>query len=435
MFFIFSFAKLTNMSLLIRNILSLPFVLLTFLIFSQNVTQADKIIQKLCSDKFAGRGYVDRGDSIAADYIASYFDSLGLSSIKNNYKQSFNVSVNNINSAELTIDNRSLTPGVDFLIAPNAPTLSGDYHVFNVSKKMLLSGRIVNKVCKAIKRGYIPVVSVFDSKDQSLKNTIVEIKKLSKEGPIIFLKEKITWSVSTSQSEGMEIWVLDSVFDRFSKDIHIDVSSSFISSYKSNNVIGYVEGNENPDSFIVLCGHYDHLGKMGEAIFYGANDNASGIAMLLDLASYFSEHPQKHSVAFIAFGAEELGLLGSLNYVKKPLIPLNKTKFVFNMDLMGDGANGATIVNGKIFPSYFEQLKSINDNENYLPIIHSRGKAANSDHYFFSEAGIPSFFMYLMGDYDFYHVPQDNPNNLKLGTYYNKSFLLIRDFVSQLCLR
>ena len=434
MFFIFSFAKLTNMSLLIRNILSLPFVLLTFLIFSQNVTQADKIIQKLCSDKFAGRGYVDRGDSIAADYIASYFDSLGLSSIKNNYKQSFNVSVNNINSAELTIDNRSLTPGVDFLIAPNAPTLSGDYHVFNVSKKMLLSGRIVNKVCKAIKRGYIPVVSVFDSKDQSLKNTIVEIKKLSKEGPIIFLKEKITWSVSTSQSEGMEIWVLDSVFDRFSKDIHIDVSSSFISSYKSNNVIGYVEGNENPDSFIVLCGHYDHLGKMGEAIFYGANDNASGIAMLLDLASYFSEHPQKHSVAFIAFGAEELGLLGSLNYVKKPLIPLNKTKFVFNMDLMGDGANGATIVNGKIFPSYFEQLKSINDNENYLPIIRSRGKAANSDHYFFSEAGIPSFFMYLMGDYDFYHVPQDNPNNLKLGTYYNKSFLLIRNFVSQLCL-
>jgi hypothetical protein len=422
------------MSLLIRNILSLPFVLLTFLIFSQNITQADKIIQKLCSDKFAGRGYVDRGDSIAADYIASYFDSLGLSSIKNNHKQSFNVSVNNINSAELTIDNRSLTPGVDFLIAPNAPTLSGDYHVFNVSKKMLLSGRIVNKVCKAIKRGYIPVVSVFDSKDQSLKNTIVEIKKLSKEGPIIFLKEKITWSVSTSQSEGMEIWVLDSVFDRFSKAIHIDVSSSFISSYKSNNVIGYVEGHENPDSFIVLCGHYDHLGKMGEAIFYGANDNASGIAMLLDLASYFSEHPQKHSVAFIAFGAEELGLLGSLNYVKKPLIPLNKTKFVFNMDLMGDGANGATIVNGKIFPSYFEQLKSINDNENYLPIIRSRGKAANSDHYFFSEAGIPSFFMYLMGDYDFYHVPQDNPNNLKLGTYYNKSFLLIRNFVSQLCL-
>jgi Zn-dependent M28 family amino/carboxypeptidase len=228
----------------------------------------------------------------------------------------------------------------------------------------------------------------------------------------------------------MEIWVLDSVFDRFSKAIHIDVSSSFISSYKSNNVIGYVEGHENPDSFIVLCGHYDHLGKMGEAIFYGANDNASGIAMLLDLASYFSEHPQKHSVAFIAFGAEELGLLGSLNYVKKPLIPLNKTKFVFNMDLMGDGATGATIVNGKIFPSYFEQLKSINDNEAYLPIIRSRGKAANSDHYFFSEAGIPSFFMYLMGDYDFYHVPQDNPNNLKLGTYYNKSFLLIRDFVS-----
>jgi hypothetical protein len=103
------------------------------------------------------------------------------------------------------------------------------------------------------------------------------------------------------------------------------------------------------------------------------------------------------------------------------------------MDLMGSGSKGATIVNGKIYQSYFERLRSINDSENYLSTIRSRGKAANSDHFFFSEAGIPSFFMYLMGDYDFYHVPQDNSNNLKLGPYYNQSFLLIRDFVSQLC--
>jgi hypothetical protein len=421
------------MSLLIRNLLLLPFVLLTFLTFSQNVIQANQIIQKLCSDEFAGRGYVNSGDSLAADYIASSFESLGLSFIGKSYKQPFNFSVNNIDSVEFTIDARSLIPGYDFLVAPNAPTLSGDYRVFYVSKKMLHSARIVNKVCKAIKRGYIPVISVFDNKDQVIKQKISEIKKLSKKGPIVFLKEKLTWSVSTSQSTGMEIWLLDSVFDRFSKDIHINVISRFISSYESNNVISYVEGYENPDSFIILCGHYDHLGKMGEAIFYGANDNASGIAMLLDLASYFLEHPQKYSIAFIAFGAEELGLLGSLNYVKKPLIPLSKTKFVFNMDLMGSGSKGATIVNGKIYQSYFERLRSINDSENYLSTIRSRGKAANSDHFFFSEAGIPSFFMYLMGDYDFYHVPQDNSNNLKLGPYYNQSFLLIRDFVSQLC--
>ncbi len=402
------------------------------MVLSQNVTQANETVQILCSDEFAGRGYVDSGDRVAANYIVKRFKSLSLKSFEKGYKQPFDLSVNNITSTKLLLDNKELKSGFDYLVAPSSPTLSGDYKVFHISQKMLYSNRIVKKVCKAIKRGYVPVISSFDKKNQALKKTISEIQKLSDKGPIIFLKDKLSWSVSTTQSKGVEIWMLDSVFNRFSKDIHINITSIFVSSYESNNVVGYVEGIEYPDSFIILCGHYDHLGKMGDAIFYGANDNASGIAMLLDLASYFSEHPQKYSVAFIAFGGEELGLLGSLNYIRNPLIPLNRTKFVFNMDLMGDGSKGATIVNGKIYKSYFEQLTKINSEGSYLPAIHSRGKAANSDHYFFSEAGVPSFFIYLMGDYDFYHIPQDNSFNLKLGEFYNQSFLLIRKFITEL---
>ena len=402
------------------------------MVLSQNVTQANETVQILCSDEFAGRGYVDSGDRVAANYIVKRFKSLSLKSFEKGYKQPFDLSVNNITSTKLLLDNKELKSGFDYLVAPSSPTLSGDYKVFHISQKMLYSNRIVKKVCKAIKRGYVPVISSFDKKNQALKKTISEIQKLSDKGPIIFLKDKLSWSVSTTQSKGVEIWMLDSVFNRFSKDIHINITSIFVSSYESNNVVGYVEGIEYPDSFIILCGHYDHLGKMGDAIFYGANDNASGIAMLLDLASYFSEHPQKYSVAFIAFGGEELGLLGSLNYIRNPLIPLNRTKFVFNMDLMGDGSKGATIVNGKIYKSYFEQLSKINSEGSYLPAIRSRGKAANSDHYFFSEAGVPSFFIYLMGDYDFYHIPQDNSFNLKLGEFYNQSFLLIRKFITEL---
>jgi len=432
LFFIFSFAKLINMLRLIRYILIISFTFSTFLVLSQNVTQANETVQILCSDEFAGRGYVDSGDRVAANYIVKRFKSLSLKSFEKGYKQPFDLSVNNITSTKLLLDNKELKSGFDYLVAPSSPTLSGDYKVFHISQKMLYSNRIAKKVCKAIKRGYVPVISDFDKKDQALKKTISEIQKLSDKGPIIFLKDKLSWSVSTTQSKGVEIWMLDSVFNQFSKDIHINITSIFVSSYESNNVVGYVEGIEYPDSFIILCGHYDHLGKMGDAIFYGANDNASGIAMLLDLASYFSEHPQKYSVAFIAFGGEELGLLGSLNYIRNPLIPLNRTKFVFNMDLMGDGSKGATIVNGKIYKSYFKQLTKINSEGSYLPAIHSRGKAANSDHYFFSEAGVPSFFIYLMGDYDFYHIPQDNSFNLKLGEFYNQSFLLIRKFITEL---
>ena len=190
-----------------------------------------------------------------------------------------------------------------------------------------------------------------------------------------------------------------------------------------------MEGLEAPDSFIIFCGHYDHLGKMGEATFYGANDNASGIAMLLDMASYFTKNPQKYSIAFIAFGGEEAGLVGSYNYVQSPEIPLSKTRFVFNMDLMGSGDNGATIVNGSVFKGAFEALSAINEKNDYLPRIKVRGKAANSDHYFFTEAGVPSFFIYLMGEYTHYHIPADNAENLHLGEYYDRSFKLIRDFI------
>ena len=102
------------------------------------------------------------------------------------------------------------------------------------------------------------------------------------------------------------------------------------------------------------------------------------------------------------------------------------------MDLMGSGDKGATIVNGSVFKDRFNKLVEINTKNDYLPKIKSRGKAANSDHYFFTEAGVPAFFIYLMGEYTHYHIPADNADNLKLGPYYDKSFLLIRDFIISL---
>src|SRR6201999_64747 len=96
-------------------------------------------------------------------------------------------------------------------------------------------------------------------------------------------------------------------------EIEVSVGAKFIRNYTSQNVIGYVKGKDNPDSFIVFTAHYDHLGQMGKKVYFpGANDNASGVAMLLSLARYYSkpEHKPKCSIVFIAFGGEEVALLG-----------------------------------------------------------------------------------------------------------------------------
>ncbi len=90
-------------------------------------------------------------------------------------------------------------------------------------------------------------------------------------------------------------------------------------------MIATIKGTAIPDSFLVFSAHYDHLGQMGKDIYFpGANDNASGTSMLLNLAKYYSQNRPKYSVLFIAFGGEEAGLIGSEYYVKNPLVPLSK---------------------------------------------------------------------------------------------------------------
>lgn len=415
-----------------RYIIFLMWMLMSVCSFCQDVNTANRVIDDLCQDAFAGRGYIANGDQLAASYLAEKYKEMNLSGFTADYLQPFNFSVNTVKVSALSIDGTVLKPGYDYMVAPGSPSFSGEWPVFYVSPKMLSSSRLVSKVKKAVKKGYLPVLAHVDTKNTEVSKNIEQLRRCLSGQPIAFLKSRLTWGVSTRQSDYLELWINDAAFDPFAESINVRVESSYIPSYTSNNVIGYVEGATFPDSFLVLCGHYDHLGKMGEAIFYGANDNASGMAMMLDLAHHFTQNPMKYSILFIAFGGEEAGLLGSLHYVKHPLVPLSKTKFVFNMDLMGSGEDGATVVNGKVYKTYYDRLVRINEEQEYLPRLKSRGKASNSDHYFFSEAGVPSFFMYLMGKYKYYHTPEDNAENLELGEYYNRTFQLIRDFVVSL---
>jgi Zn-dependent M28 family amino/carboxypeptidase len=110
---------------------------------------------------------------------------------------------------------------------------------------------------------------------------------------------------------------------------------------QSNNVIGKIEGSEKKDEYVVYSAHWDHLGidpkLQGDQIFNGALDNATGTAVLLEIAEAFTKlgTPPKRSILFLAVTAEEKGLLGAKYYAENPLYPLNKTLANINMD----GAN------------------------------------------------------------------------------------------------
>ena len=175
---------------------------------------------------------------------------------------------------------------------------------------------------------------------------------------------------------------------------------------------------------------YDHLGRMGNSVYFpGANDNASGIAMLLNLAKEFSsEKKPKYTLVFICFGSEEIGLVGSKHYTENPLLPLKNIQFLINLDILGTGDDGIQVVNGKVHKKDFDYLVNTNNSKNLLKQVKIRGKACNSDHCFFSEKGVPSFFIYTLGGIAHYHNIYDKSETLPL-TEYEDLFVLLKDFI------
>jgi Zn-dependent M28 family amino/carboxypeptidase len=147
------------------------------------------------------------------------------------------------------------------------------------------------------------------------------------------------------------------------------------------------------------------------------------------LAKYFKQHPPKYSIVFCFFSGEEAGLEGSKYFVSNPYFKLNQIKFVLNIDIMGSADNGVTIVNATKHINDFTALVNINSEKGYLKEIKSRGPTANSDHYYFSELGVPSFFIYSMGSVRNYHDIYDSAENTPL-TKFNEVQSLMIDFVA-----
>jgi len=189
------------------------------------------------------------------------------------------------------------------------------------------------------------------------------------------------------------------------------------------NVIGVLEG-EGPraDQTIVIGAHYDHLGYGGfgsrqrskkKQIHNGADDNASGTAGLIELAHRLGARKKKlaRRIVFIAFTAEERGLIGSDHYVKSPLIPLNKTVAMFNMDMIGRLKNDKLIVYGVgTSPRWKPLLEQANRKEKFkLALLTEVG--GRSDHASFYKKKMPVLHFFT-GSHADYHRPTDDWNKI-----------------------
>lgn len=423
-----------------RALLALIFML-PMLSAAQDLSYAKEVVKALCSDDFYGRGYVADGDKKAADYIRQAFKELGVKPFKRDYFQKFNTPVNSFpGDMELTLDGTALKAGEDYLIEPGSPGISGKYSTVVINASDMLNGETLTQtIVSAI--GKFIVIPAFDKADFSAEQQkqiqgILNFLRYHPDNPaagsIIFTKDKLTWSVSTRLNAKPSFTVLSKDTGSAAiEQVTVNAKNKFFKQYKTQNVIGYVEG-KNTDSLIVLMAHYDHLGMMGsEAIFPGANDNASGIAMLLSLAKHYQVNQPEYSTVFMAFGAEELGLLGAKYFVENPLFPLESIKFLLNFDISGTGDDGIQVVNGKIYRDKFDKLVKINEEKKLLARVKIRGEACNSDHCMFHQKNVPGFYIYTLGGIQAYHDINDRSETLPL-TEFEDYFTLIREFIRQL---
>jgi hypothetical protein len=388
------------------------------------------VTQHLCSPKLQGRGYVNGGDSLAAIYIASEFQKLGIQPYESDYFQSFSFEVNTFpNAMQVELNGNTLKPGVDYIVDPASGTGNYNAPMRILSAKDIFKDTFL-KYVDSCKNGLI--IPVIDPATTKNSDTLKIIKGLAHElaatiCPVVLLqKEKFTWSVAQNQYKFPFIVIQDSIFQGNTIEIQIDAQ---LKTHQANNVIAYLPATKRCKKTIVISAHYDHLGKMGqETYFPGGNDNASGTAMLLSIAKELKGNNPFISYIFIAFAGEEAGLLGSHYYVQHPLFPLKKIDFLLNLDIMGSGEEGITAVNATVFPKIFDQLNKINEEKHYVTVIKKRGKAANSDHYWFTENKVPSFFFYTMGPNKHYHDVYDTYEELSFSAF-NSIKQLILDFV------
>lgn len=192
-----------------------------------------------------------------------------------------------------------------------------------------------------------------------------------------------------------------------------------------SNIIALIPGTTYPDQYYVISAHYDHLGRKGDKIYYGADDNASGSACLLALARYFKQYPPRHSFIFAFFDAEEKGLVGSRYFVSNPPVDTNKIKLNINMDMVSRNDKNEIYASGTyhypFLKQYVDSIKSMTPVQVLLghdnPSEGHNDWTNQSDHYPFHKAHIP-YLYFGVEDHPDYHKPTDTFDKVDKSFYY-----------------
>lgn len=437
----------TNYMTLRFSILLLLLTCTRFAATAQSVADALRHhVFYLADDSLEGRQSGSRGEQMAWRYIVSQFEKIGIAPLgTNGYLQPFTFTKNKVatENNRLYINNTLYRLYDDYYplaySATDSVSAKARYINYGIQSKKI---KLDDYAATSFRPGEIAIINMglpplkkkntaaYQQDFHSLSSRITLAEK-NGAAAVIFIKNKPEdadadeWlDASIVPAKIPVIYLRLHVFEKFRKENTLDISlkTEIITPQKTaHNVIGFID-HQAPTT-VVIGAHYDHLGyneyrnamhKGASAIHNGADDNASGVAMLIELARHLKHSSlTANNYLFIAFSGEELGLLGSNYFINNPTYELKKINYMLNYDMVGRlNEKKLLTVNGVGTSPHFSIVKNISIDS--IQTQTTESGIGPSDHTSFYLKNIPvlHFFTGLHTDY---HMPTDDAEKVNIS--------------------
>lgn len=401
----------------------LYFILALFLlmipVLAQDMDYTNRIVNELTSEKYFGRGYVNKGDSLASVFLAGEFDKMNLQKFNDSYFQVYYTDINRyIQKPILFFGDKQPEVAKDFISIPDSKEIKGKFKIEWISADVLKNQRALKHMLKQDHSESFICIDTTGLDNEELfnfANTIFSENYIGAAG-IIETSPRLKYTARTKIEDFVHLQVKPESVDYDADSVFVEIKNNFIENYQTQNVVAYIKGKS--DSIVMFTAHYDHLGMIGDVMYPGANDNASGVSMVLNLAKHFSQKRKPDfTMVFALFSGEEAGLLGSRYMADNPPFDLAKVKFLVNFDMVGTGDEGIYMLNAKEYPELDTLIIEMNNREKYFDVMRSSHVTYSSDHAPFYDKGVDAIFIYAAGNNENYHQPQDKIPDLTYAEY------------------
>lgn len=355
------------------------------------------------------------------------------------YLQHFQFPMNVMRGAmSLSVDGVAYAPTFDYTVKEFSPACHGFFKLTYLDEEAYRQEGFMEHLSSGLYRNQFVVIdwnryleTVRPDPFDKYKPWLTELENIG--GIILRQEEQFPYfKARTYYQSHCPVLFVNASFPEDAREIELHLDAEMLPSRDAHNIVAWLPGTDpKADTYYTIIAHYDHLGCMGAGIFFpGANDNASGAAMLVTLAKYFSKHRPRHGIQFILLDAEEENLLGSFFYCENPRLPLDKIEYLIDLDMVADDGDHLSTQITPGGEAGLERFRHLNASSKFPPFeIVLEPMNDDSDHFSFAQKGVPGIYFETEGSIlQYYHTPRDSYQNTR-DENFDRLMSLITRFV------